>query len=816
MVKKITVVVFFLIITFLSLVSQRVVSGKILDAETGQGVPYAGVACPKTGSGTITDFDGNFKFECFKISEYLVFSCIGYLADTLIINGLPPEYIEFKLSSVETSIDEIVVHAGENPAHILLKKIIKAKKANNPYLFDSYRFNQYTKAKLSITNLADSIKRENFTPAFSMLYDVIDTSDISGKTILPIMLTESFSEFNYRHSPERSKEIVKAVKFAGFKDDGLGKYTGQMYTDNNFYENFMQLFEKEFTSPISATGLLSYEYYLTDSAFIDGKWCYRMKFKPRRKADFTFSGYMWIADSVYALKYIEAEMSPGANINYLKDMKIRQEFVQVSDSIFFLNNEFFYVEFVVSDKITGFSAEKQFYRSQIDLSPTFPEKFFSTTVPREVVTEKGASETDPAFWTSTRHIPLDTKEQFIYTVADSVQTLPEFQFMKKWMYFAVTGYLPMGKFEYGPVFQSYSKNEIEGNRIRFGMRTSNEFSKIIELSGHIAYGTTDESIKYGAGIKYKFQTLPWTIFKAYHRYDMTQLGVMPYTFSDANFLADLFTTSANDNLFLTRSYEFGLEHQFFQGFTTEFFFSHRQVSPTSYYPFKDRSGINIRNLTNCEVVFNGHLAINEEYTDGVFTRYSLGTKYPMIDFSIAQSLPNILQNSYDYTKISLNFEHNFYLGPIGWFNYSIGGGKIFGTVPFPLLYLHPGNETIFSELYTFNNMNIYEFASDKYLNVFIDHHFNGLIFNKIPLLRKTKAREFVTARGLFGMLSDTNKTEFQFPSDFNSARSPYLEVGVGIENILNFIQIEAVWRVTHTSNPEAENFKILFAIVPNL
>ncbi len=816
MFKQWILIIFSLFIFSQNLVSQHIVSGRVLDESTNQGVPYAAVACPATGAGTITDFDGIFEFQSVKVSEFLVFSCIGYVSDTLKISGTPTRNIEIRLQPANNAIDEVVVHAGENPANILLKKVIKAKKQNDPKNLDSYTFTQYTKAKLSITNISDSVSKENFQPEFRMLYDIIDTSDISGKTILPVMLTESFSEFYYKRFPERQKEIVKAVKFAGFKDDALGKYTGQMYVDNNFYENFMQLFEKEFTSPISATGLLSYEYYLTDSTFIDGQWCYRLKFKPRRKSEYTFTGYMWIADSVFALKYIEAELSPGANINYVKHMKIKQDFSYVSDSLYFLSHESFYVEFVVSDKVTGFSAEKDFYRDDITVNPEFPDKFFSPTVPREVITEKGASEIEPEFWKSARYQPLEAKEAQIYTVADSIQTLPQFEFMKNWMYFGVTGYWRFGKFEYGPVFQSFSKNEIEGNRFRFGIRTSNDFSKKVELGGHVAYGTLDKTFKYSTSFKYKFQNAPWTIFKMYHKNDMTELGVLPYAFSDGNFLADAFTSSLNDNLFRTVSSEIGIEHQFFQGFTTELFFSHRETFPTTFYPFTNSAGQSIRSLTSSEFVLNGHLAINEEYAESVFSRMSLGTKYPMIDFSLVQSLPNVLGNDYDYTKIELNFDHNFYIGPLGRFNYRVGAGKIFGTVPYPLLKLHPGNETIFSELYVFNLMNIYEFASNEYAHVFIYHHFNGLFLNKVPLLRKLKAREFVTARGVIGTLSDADRNEFQFPSDFNTARTPYLEVGVGVENILNYIQIEAVWRVTHTENIGAENFKILFALVPNL
>src|SRR5690606_636538 len=146
-------------------------------------------------------------------------------------------------------------------------------------------------------------------------------------------------------SPKNQKEIVKATKVSGVENESINQFLGDMYQNVNIYDNELVIFNKSFTSPISAYCLAFYDYGLMDSAWIEGKWCYKLQFFPRRKNELLFFGEMWINDTTYAVKKVEATIAEGANINWIKDFKVMQEYSEIEKEVWMLTKDALLIDF---------------------------------------------------------------------------------------------------------------------------------------------------------------------------------------------------------------------------------------------------------------------------------------------------------------------------------------------------------------------------------------------------------------------------------------------------------------------------------------
>jgi hypothetical protein len=291
-------------------------------------VPFASVSFLDTNIGSVTDFDGIFFLDAHTDSKRIIFNCIGYKNDTLeIVNDQYQDYIVYLVPESYT-IEEVVVNAGENPANILMKKVLRNKKHNNTNRLQTYSYEQYTKMQVDLNNFNPTVKNDKLLKDFAKTFEGMDTSSATGKIYMPIIISETLSDYYFQSFPRQRKERIKALNVAGVENISAGQFTGQMYVDFNFYMNFMNILEKQFISPLSQAALITYEYYLIDSAFIDNSWCYHMTFKPKRSHEFTFRGDMWITDSTYALKQISAHMSETANLEFVFKLLCKKRLCQ--------------------------------------------------------------------------------------------------------------------------------------------------------------------------------------------------------------------------------------------------------------------------------------------------------------------------------------------------------------------------------------------------------------------------------------------------------------------------------------------------------
>lgn len=789
------------------------IRGTVVDAETGEAMPFVNVVLKNTSIGTITGVDGEFFIETRTKTDSLIVSYLGYVRYSRAVQNGSYQEVAVKLQPENVQLDEIVVHPGENPAFRILRNINNNRKRNNPVRQEKYKYEVYNKMEVDINNVTEDYKQKKVFKQFQFIFDYIDTSAITGKTFLPVFISETVSDYSFQKSPKHEKEVIKANRISGMEDDLVSEFTGKMYLDFNLYDNFVPILGHDMVSPIANVGQLYYKYYLIDSAYRDGHWCYQISFKPKRKQEPTFTGYFWVHDTTFAIESYKIRIADGVNINFVSDFVAEQSFTFVDDSVWFPKKQELFLDFALTDKEYGFFGRKTTSYTNIDLHPNFNEKTFTVGMPTETVMLDSALEKSADEWNAMRHEELSVREQNIYQMVDEVKNVPLFNDFVTFVQTLVTGYWVKDYIEIGPYYTLYSFNPIEGSRFKLSARTSNMFSTRHMLYGHVAYGTRDKKFKYGLGATEMFSVSPRRCANMYYFHDNEQLGLTDYAFLTDNILSSILARKQNDKL--TEVNELGgyYDHEWFLGFSTKLKVRNKRVYASETVPFQkaDEFGdtVSVYKLNTSEVSLNMRLAFNEKFIMGKFERRSLGTKYPVLTLGATFGVPNVLGSEFRYCKLHASVDHTFPINPLGDFRYVIDAGITFGDAPFPFQQLHEGNQTYAYDDYAFNLMNYYEFVSDKYLTVMAEHHFKGFFFDHIPLMRRLKWREVATTKILFGDFTRRTSDDLFFPTNLNVLNKPYAEAGVGIENIFKVFRVDAVWRLSYLDHDDALPFGIL-------
>ena len=783
------------------------VRGTVIDSATNKPIPFANVTFKNSTIGIITNTDGEYFLETRSTYDSIIVSFVGYKQKSHSVQKNKYQEINFSLERTIFELDEVVILPTENPAHPILRNIIANKENHNPRKFDSYTYKLYNKVEIDINNVDEEFRKQRLLRDFQFIFDYVDTSAITGKSYLPIFITESFSDYYFNKNPKTEMEIITATKISGVENASLSQFTGKMYQKINIYENYVTVFEPGFISPIADFGLIYYKYYLIDSAFIGNKWCYQISYIPKRKQERTFRGDFWVNDTTFAIVKIQMRMAKDVNINYINDFVADYKFELVNDSLWFLKNENLFFDFNLTDKTLGFFGKKTTNYMNIELNAPIPEEI--TKINDNVIVRDDAIINDEKYWNKYRPVKLTPKEKKIYKMVEDIQDVPIYKTYEKVVGMFAMYHYEVGLFELGPYYKLFSFNEIEGNRIRLGGRTSNNFSTKLMLHAHSAYGEKDNRFKYGGGFLYLFDNNPRLAISAEYKHDIQQLGQSSKALTEDNFFTSILRRNPNYKLTMVNDFSTFVEKEWFQGLSNKLTFNYKSIEPTEYVPFQKSTATDTvfsNTVTTSEITFNLRFAKNEKYLRGEFVRVNLGTDKPILNFYFTAGLKNVFDSQYEYYKINLNMAHKVPLGHFGYFKYIIDAGQVFGTVPYPLLKLHEGNETYAFDRYAFNMMNYYEFASDRYASLYIEHHFQGLFLNKIPLMRKLKWREVVSAKGLIGDLSSKHEEIMDFPNGLSEVSKPYYEASVGIENILKIFRVDAMWRLSYLDHDNIEKF----------
>lgn len=824
---KSCILVFLLALIFPVLISgQTRVNGRVADAQTFEPVAFADIIFKGTTIGVKTDFDGSYSLSGNTHSDSIVISFMGYEIQTIVIKNDTIQTINIQLHPALYAIQEVRITPGENPAHLILRKFWKNRELNSIESLSSYQYENYSRSIVFLrkfNNKPDSLRSIKFLSKEFDKYS-IKTGE-QNLPALPSYITESLSDNYFLRSPRRKYTYIKATNSNGMAFENTDMVAQLVSKQENFYfpDNTIPLINKSFISPLSRFGLLYYKYYLTDSLLIDNKYfCYEISFKPKREEDPVFHGTIWINDTTYALKRIVATVTEKAELNFIKRLKIQQDYEPFGSGAWFPVRTRFMAD-AANIFLINYSQ-----KSDIVVNQPFEPGFYGS----ELKISLSSRDHDRTYWESTRKNSLDRIDSLAFLRVDSLKKNNKIRISAKLVEASIKGYYNTGKFEVGPYLLIYNHNSVEGSRFRLGGRTNVNFSTRWIIEGYLAYGTRDNRLKGSLQTEYFLNKEHWSKIGIQFRDDIENVGSLDEFYSPGAFLTFATSFGGSDKMNKTQIFRTWFESDLLKGMTGKLLFTRRTFEPLSpdyYFAWYSDPALTVKSLNYITSEIGLILRYQPKATyvlDGV-RRFPVNfNKYPVFSFEYYRGLPGFMKGDFQYHKIVADISQNFNFGGLGSIEYDLSFTKVFGQLPYPLLVTLAGNQSIFRTSRTYNLMNYGEFVLDEALEMSMTYHMNGLIMNKLPLLKKLRLRTVVGARAAFGSFND-KLNGFYDPvinrnailpdsvsgnplTRFNtlSYDRPYVELSYGIENIFRFLRVDLIHRLTWLKNPDIHHFGV--------
>lgn len=805
--------------------AETIVQGKVTDAGSGDPIPFVNVVFKGTSIGATTDFDGNFQIKTSQPADSVTASYIGYKPRTKAIKSGTKQTLNFQLTEDIVNLQEVVIRAGENPAFAILRKVVDNKKKNDKRKLTAYEYDTYTKIEVDVDNISEEMREKKFMKKIQQVLDSVDRiAGEDGKPILPLMITESVSKVYYRDNPSLKTEILEKSKINGVgMEDGtlIQQVIGSSFQEYNFYQNWLNIMDKEFVSPIADGWRLYYEYDFTDSAFIDDDFCFRLDFFPKSPQELAFTGTMWITKEGFALKRIDATMSASANINFIEKIKIQQELAKTDEGAWLpVKNRVLIDVGEITKASAGMLAKFYTSNKNIVVNKPYDLAFYERPIQ---VKEDAQMYQDEKVWDSLRHEPLSETEVNVYKMIDTLRNIPVVKTYTDIIKIALNGYVTAGRLDLGPYLSAVSWNNIEGVRVQAGFKTNYAFSKKFVVGAQLGYGFIDERFKYLASFTHILSRTRWTTWSFRARSDLSRLGV------DDEALADnpIFLAGQRWGYFrrgfYMNEYRAAFQRELFKGFSQRIAVRHFTFDPTyNFGYYEEPSDLTTVHDTfqTTEVFLESRYARDEIFLQDDNDRISLGTtKSPVLTVRYTHGIKGVFGSDFEYDKVRFTLTKRIKTGPLGVGYATINGEYIFNTLPYPLLTLHLGNQTPIYSPVTSNLMNYGEFVSDHYAQLTYRQYLEGFLLNRVPLLQKLNWRLLATANVIVGGMRQANKDliaelspageETLRAGSFVNAK-PYVELGYGVENIFKFLRVDFVHRMTYLDNEGARRFGILF------
>jgi Family of unknown function (DUF5686)/CarboxypepD_reg-like domain len=798
---KLQIAISVLLLSCSAFAQTKIISGIVKDVHSEERIPFASVQFKGTGTGKLTDSAGQFTFHVSNYpSDTLEISCVGYELQKIAVNTQKDSVELFIFLQRATFKEAAVVRTKINKGLFLWRKIVANKSRNDKFRFDNFSYELYNKLELDLKNFKFD-KFSKFKPLKSVSDLIRSNIDTTEKLpFLPTYLTEALSNYYYQKKPLRRREVIKAANTNGVKNESILKMLGGMDQNINVYSNFIPVFDKQYISPASDNGDNYYMYRVTDTQKVNNNRYYHLVFTPKRRGENTFEGDCWVHAGTFAIQKMNLRLGREANINFLENLSLIQEYKLLDDSTtWFLAKDKFVADISPLGKDRpGFIGRKTTTYKNIIVNDSSVEKELAKNkIQEETITVTGAAEKDKTYWSETRHEQLTKNEAAIIKMIDTLTNAPVFQRFTNTLNFIGTGYLNKGNYQLGPWFNWFTSNGWEGFRMRFDLGTNRKFDKHFWLHGYLAYGFGDKKFKGKGEIFYLPKKDPRTFFYT------------SYT-DDLDFGQNYYGEVTTDNIFALairkpdipikfmkiNEKRFEFFHETRSGFSTLLSVLHKGYTPLRNIPGKDSFTVTNGGspLTTFETSIRFRYAYLEKFLENTFFRSSLGSPYPVADLFITKGTSGILKSSYNYTKISGSVADYIKIPPLGSIDLMVYGGRTFGTLPYVLLDVHPGNELYYYNKYAFNTMNRWEYISDKYAGINFEHNIGNGIFKLIP---KLKLRQFWNIKTLWGSLSDANRAlNFKAGNTFQTLDGKtFMEAGTGISNILRVFRLDFVWRV---------------------
>ena len=826
-------------------------SGIVKDSITGEPLPFVSVYFDGSTIGAMTDDNGTFTLQNNQGYTKLAAASLGY--DTKFIDlkpGKKNDNLEVLLKPTAFEISEVVVKPKrekytrkDNPAVELIKKVIAHKNDNRIEAKPEYQTEVYEKLSLSLDNFNPNLDKNKFLKKFKFIKNYLDTSEFNGKPILTVSVRENLSDFYYRKSPKAEKTIVRAKRMQGIDktlDDGGGITSNleEIFKSINIFDNNIPILLNRFVSPLSSTlATTYYHYYIMDTLDVGGDKCVDLAFVPANSESYGFTGRLYITlDGNYAVKKVLLNTPANINLNWVDKLRIEQEFKQMPDSTWVLDQENTFVNFYVVKGTQQLYAHQLRNYDNYNFNVQNADSVFGLLGALHVLPEATAQ--PDTFWTHNRPIPLKEKEDALKDLLGQLRKVPAFNAIIKTAEILITGYIPTAndkkvtKFDFGPMNTTFSANHLEGFRMRVGGMTTANLNPYWFASGYLAYGTNDRKIKYNLKLTHSFTK------KEYHEGENPVNNLSFIQEYDVYTPGQDFLFTSKDNIFVAwkvgepvtkmqyiRKSVLQYEKEWLNGLTWKSWIMNQnnEAAGTLQYIKRDESGnlYHIKDFTTSEIGTQLRFAPGERAYNGRSGKesvFNLSKDAPVFKLSHQLGIKGVLGGDYNYNHTEISAEKRIWLSSFGHIDAQIKAGKVWDKVPFPLLILPNTNQSITIQPEAFHMMNALEFVTDQYVSFNATYYLKGWILNRIPGIKWLRLREVLSFNMIYGGLTDKNNQTltpglFLLPDGTQPLGStPYMECSVGLENIFKILRIDYYRRLTYLDHPDIKKGGIRIAL----
>lgn len=826
-------------------------SGIVKDSITGEPLPFVSVYFDGSTIGAMTDDNGTFTLQNNQGYTKLAAASLGY--DTKFIDlkpGKKNDNLEVLLKPTAFEISEVVVKPKrekytrkDNPAVELIKKVIAHKNDNRIEAKPEYQTEVYEKLSLSLDNFNPNLDKNKFLKKFKFIKNYLDTSEFNGKPILTVSVRENLSDFYYRKSPKAEKTIVRAKRMQGIDktlDDGGGITSNleEIFKSINIFDNNIPILLNRFVSPLSSTlATTYYHYYIMDTLDVRGDKCVDLAFVPANSESYGFTGRLYITlDGNYAVKKVLLNTPANINLNWVDKLRIEQEFKQMPDSTWVLDQENTFVNFYVVKGTQQLYAHQLRNYDNYNFNVQNADSVFGLLGALHVLPEATAQ--PDTFWTHNRPIPLKEKEDALKDLLGQLRKVPAFNAIIKTAEILITGYIPTAndkkvtKFDFGPMNTTFSANHLEGFRMRVGGMTTANLNPYWFASGYLAYGTNDRKIKYNLKLTHSFTK------KEYHEGENPVNNLSFIQEYDVYTPGQDFLFTSKDNIFVAwkvgepvtkmqyiRKSVLQYEKEWLNGLTWKSWIMNQnnEAAGTLQYIKRDESGnlYHIKDFTTSEIGTQLRFAPGERAYNGRSGKesvFNLSKDAPVFKLSHQLGIKGVLGGDYNYNHTEISAEKRIWLSSFGHIDAQVKAGKVWDKVPFPLLILPNTNQSVTIQPEAFHMMNALEFVTDQYVSFNATYYLKGWILNRIPGIKWLRLREVLSFNMIYGGLTDKNNPTltpglFLLPDGTQPLGStPYMECSVGLENIFKILRIDYYRRLTYLDHPDIKKGGIRIAL----
>lgn len=852
------------------------IHGTVVDSETGDPIPYLNIYYDGKGMGTITDMEGRYSIEYHSGWNELTFSMVGYTTQVIKVSAQTRE-LNIKMRS-DLMLEEVIVKPKKekysrknNPAVELMKKVIASKKKTNLEQNDFYRYNKYQKITLAVNNItADSLRESWLFKKYPFFRDQVEVCDVTNKNILPLSIDETVSEKVYRKEPHSEKTYIRGINSGGVNElfstgDMLTTVLKDVFQDIDIYQDRFRFLQYPFDSPVSEAGINFYKFYIMDTVYVDKEKCFHLSFVPNNPQDFGFTGHLYIlADSTYRVKESQLNLPKKTDINFVDNMIIDQKFGELPTGEWVLLEDDMLCELSYLKKVLGSYQVRRTTR-YFDFSfDPIPESMFKRK--EKEIKDVNAMMRNEMYWSQYRQEELTKSETRMGSFVDDLTKIKGFKYiifvLKALIENFVETSTPDSKVDIGPINTIISSNYIDGLRLRGSLQTTAKLHPHLFLKGYYAYGFKDQKSKYMGEVEYSFNKKEY-LPREYPKNSLT------LTYQYDNMLpSDKFISTDKDNVFTalkvcsvdqynyerkaTLKYE--REREF--GLKTTAMFRHANYEPCGELFYRTMAGestlqsaldrqelagqkwvkspFNTHDITVTEMSFGLRYAPGETFVNTKQRRLPVNLDAPEFTLQHTLALKGVLGGDYTYNMTEASAYKRFWLSSWGNIDVYLKGGIQWNKVPFPLLIMPAANLSYIIQDETFNLINNMEFLNDRYASLDVSWNMQGKLFNRIPLLKKLKWREFIGVKCLWGTLTDKNNPfleqnrydntlmmfpghydmngVYQYSSNIMDPKKPYVEITAGIHNIFKLLHVEYVRRLNYNELPTANKWGVRLMI----